>query len=73
MIKAKHISLYLSMEFKEQRSMLTFDKIIKFFVKVNNFCNECETEIIKHQLDAGKYSVRASKASLADKTGSLLF
>ncbi len=46
--------------------MLTPDKIIEIFVKVDDFCKEFETEIVKYQLDAGKYSIRNRKASLAD-------
>jgi len=46
--------------------MLTSDKIIEIFVKVDDFCKEFETEIAKHQLDAGNYKVRDRKASLAD-------
>jgi hypothetical protein len=46
--------------------MLTPDKIIEIFVKVDDFCKEFETEIAKHQLDAGNYKVRDRKASLAD-------
>lgn len=58
--------LYLSVEFKEQQSMLTPDKIIEIFVKVDDFCKEFETETAKHQLDAGNYKIRDRKASLAD-------
>jgi len=58
--------LYLSDEFKEQHHMLTSDKIIEIFVKVDDFCKEFEAEIVKHQLDAGNYKVRDRKASLAD-------
>ena len=46
--------------------MLTSDKIIEIFVKVNDFCKEFETEIAKHQLDAGNYKIRDRKTSLAD-------
>ena len=46
--------------------MLTSDKIIEIFVKVDDFCKEFETEIARHQLDAGSYKVRDRKASLAD-------
>lgn len=46
--------------------MLTFDKIIEIFVKVDDFCKEFETEIVKHQLDAGLHKIRNRKASLAD-------
>ncbi len=46
--------------------MLTPDKIIEIFVKVDDFCKEFEAEIAKHQLDAGNYKVRDRKASLAD-------
>ncbi len=58
--------LYLSVKFKEQQSMLTPDKIIEIFVKVDDFCKEFEAEITKHQLDAGNYKVRDRKESLAD-------
>jgi hypothetical protein len=58
--------LYLSVKFKQQQSMLTPDKIIEIFVKVDDFCKEFEIEIVKHQLDAGNYRVRNRKASLAD-------
>jgi len=46
--------------------MLTPDKVIEIFVQVDDFCKEFETEIVKHQLDAGLYKVRDRKASLAD-------
>jgi hypothetical protein len=46
--------------------MLTPDKIIEIFVKVDDFCKEFEAEIIKHQLDAGNCRVRDRKAFLAD-------
>nr|WP_240049529.1 hypothetical protein [Mucilaginibacter psychrotolerans] len=46
--------------------MLTPDKIIETFVKVDNFCKEFEVDIANHQLDAGNYKVRDRKASLAD-------
>ncbi|MEP6613709.1 MAG: IS982 family transposase, partial [Mucilaginibacter sp.] len=46
--------------------MLTPDKIIEIFVKVDDFCKECETEIAEHRLDAGNYKIRDRKASLAD-------
>ena len=46
--------------------MLTSDKIIEIFVKVDDFCKEFEIEIAKHQLDAGNYKVRNRKASLSD-------
>lgn len=46
--------------------MLTPDKIIEIFVKVDDFCNEFAEVIAKHQLDAGNYKVRDRKASLAD-------
>lgn len=46
--------------------MLTPNKIIEIFVNVDDFCKEFETEITKHQLDAGNYKVRDRKASLAD-------
>jgi len=46
--------------------MLTSDKIIEIFVKVDDFCKEFETEITKHRLDAGNYKIRDRKASLAD-------
>lgn len=46
--------------------MLTPDKIIEIFVNVDDFCKEFETEIAKHQLDAGNYKVRNRKASLSD-------
>lgn len=46
--------------------MLTSDKIIEIFVKVDDFCKECEEQIAKHKLDAGNYKVRDRKASLAD-------
>ncbi len=46
--------------------MLTCDKIIEIFVKVDDFCEEFETEIVKHQLDGGNYKIRNRKASLAD-------
>ncbi len=42
------------------------DKIIEIFVKVDDFCKEFESEIIKHQLDAGHYKTRYRKASLSD-------
>lgn len=42
------------------------DKIIEIFVKVDDFCKEFETEIAKHQLDAGIYKTRNRKASLSD-------
>ncbi|MDT3404503.1 hypothetical protein QE417_003575 [Mucilaginibacter terrae] len=58
--------LYLSVEFKEQHHMLTPDKIIEIFVKVDDFCKEFETEIADHQLNAGNYRVRNRKASLED-------
>jgi hypothetical protein len=35
--------------------MLTIDKIIEIFIKVDDFCKEFETEIAKHQLAAGTY------------------
>lgn len=46
--------------------MLTCDKIIEIFVKVDDFCKEFETGIVKHRLDAGNYKVRNRKASLSD-------
>ena len=46
--------------------MLTPSKIIEIFIKVDDFCKEFESEIVKHQLDAGNYKVRNRKASLAD-------
>ncbi len=46
--------------------MLTPDKIIEIFVKVDDFCKEFDLEIKKHQLDAGKCKVRDRKALLAD-------
>jgi hypothetical protein len=46
--------------------MLTSDKIIEIFVKVDDFCKEFETEIVKHELDAGNYKIRDRKTSLAD-------
>jgi hypothetical protein len=46
--------------------MLTSDKIIEIFVNVDDFCKEFETEIAKHQLDAGNYKIRDRKTSLAD-------
>lgn len=41
--------------------MLTPDKIIKIFVKVDDFCKEFETEIAKHQLDAGITKLETEK------------
>jgi hypothetical protein len=46
--------------------MLTSDKIIEIFIKVDDFCKEFETEIAKHQLDAGNYKIRDRKTSLSD-------
>jgi len=46
--------------------MLTSDKIIEIFVKVDDFCKEFDFEIVKHQLDADNYKVRDRKASLTD-------
>lgn len=46
--------------------MLTPDKIIEIFVKVDDLCKEFETEIANHRLDAGNYRVRDRKVSLAD-------
>lgn len=43
----KHILLYLSIEFKEQQSMLTSDKSIEIFIKVEDFCKEFASEIAK--------------------------
>lgn len=63
---SNHILLYLSDKTKEQQSMLTPDKIIEIFVKVDDFCKEFEAEIVKHQLDAGQHKIRNRKASLAD-------
>src|SRR3569833_1439288 len=46
--------------------MLTSDKIIEIFVKVDDFCKEFETEFARHQLDAGRFKVGNRKASLSD-------
>jgi hypothetical protein len=46
--------------------MLTPDKIIEIFVKVDDFCKEFETGITRHQLDAASFKVRNRKASLSD-------
>lgn len=46
--------------------MLTSDKIIEIFVKVDDFCKEFETEIAGHQLDTGNHKVRNRKASFSD-------
>ncbi|PWK70014.1 hypothetical protein LX99_04667 [Mucilaginibacter oryzae] len=48
--------------------MLTSDKIIEIFVMVDDFCKESESEIARHQLDAGSYKVRNRKTSLSDQT-----
>jgi len=47
--------------------VLTPDKIIEIFVKVDDFCKEFEAGIAKHQLDAGNYKLRDRKASLSDR------
>jgi len=46
--------------------MLTPFKIIEIFIKVDDFCKEFESEIVKHQLDAANHKVRNRKASLSD-------
>lgn len=46
--------------------MLTPDKIIEIFVKVDDFCKEFETEIAKHQLAVSGGKVRDRKAALSD-------
>jgi hypothetical protein len=46
--------------------MLTSDKIIEIFVGVDNFCQEFETEIVKHQLDAGNYKIRDRKRAIIE-------
>lgn len=44
-----HVLLYLSVEFNEQQAMLSPDKIIETFVKVDDFCKEFEIQIAKHR------------------------
>ena len=51
--------------------MLTSDKIIEIFVKVDGFCKEFENEIAKHQLDAGNYKIRDRKYRLLTVQSSL--
>jgi hypothetical protein len=46
--------------------MLTSDKIIEIFVKVDDFCKEFEVLIKKHRLDANAYQIRNREASLSD-------
>lgn len=41
------------------------DKIIEIFVKVDDFCKGFESEIKKHQLDAGTYKTRNRKTTLS--------
>lgn len=58
--------LYLSDKFKEQQTMLTPDKIIEIFVKVDDFCKECDGMIKKHRLESNAYKIRNREASLSD-------
>ncbi|MDB5135947.1 MAG: family transposase [Mucilaginibacter sp.] len=43
------------------------DKIIEILVKVDDFCEEFDLEIKKHQLNSGNYKVRDRKAALSDR------
>ena len=42
------------------------DKVTEIFVKVDDFCIECEFEIQKHLIDSGLQKTRNRKASLCD-------
>ena len=46
--------------------MLTPDKIIEIFIKVDDFCKEFDTSIKKHRLEANAYKIRNREASLSD-------
>lgn len=58
--------LYLSDKFKEQQTMLTPDKIIEIFVKVDDFCKEFDVLIKKYRLEANACKIRNREASLSD-------
>jgi hypothetical protein len=47
----KHILLEISDKFKKQPSILTLDKIIEIFFKVEHFCNEFNAAINKYRLE----------------------
>ena len=46
--------------------MLTPDKIIEIFVKVDDFCKEFDFAIKKHRLETNAYKIRNREASLSD-------
>lgn len=46
--------------------MLTPDKIIEIFVKVDDFCKELDFAIKKHRLETNAYKIRNREASLSD-------
>ena len=42
------------------------DKVTEIFVKVDDFCIECESEIKKHRIENSNQRVRNRKAGLCD-------